>query len=52
MDWVKGHSDDENNKRADKAAVQGALSPYRIKGSNSWVRKPFFKKAKRFKSKE
>jgi ribonuclease H len=22
MDWVKGHSDDENNKRADKAAVQ------------------------------
>ena len=52
MDWVKGHSDDENNKRADKAAVQWALSPYRIKGSNSWVRKPFFKNAKRFKSKD
>lgn len=49
MDRVKWHDDDENNKRADKAAVKWAQSASKVKGSNTTVRKQFFKSAKRYK---
>lgn len=49
FDWVKGHSDDENNKKADKAAVKWTQSLTKVQGSNTSVRKKFFKNPVRYK---